>query len=896
MPNFTDIIRIKEENCTNCHQCITVCPIQICNNGIGDVVIFDSNLCIGCGRCVDECIKSHGGVIENSARFFIDDSPQFLNNLPHKEMVALIAPSAASNFKLNKLITALKQLNIKHVYDVSLGAEITVALYHQTIENKAVKLPLISSPCPVIVKYIQLIYPELIGYLAPFGSPVHNLAVYVNSLHPEAELVFFSPCLEKTREIRNQTLIKYNVLYQSLHNILEAKGIDLDILPDGDFDNSVPAGIATNFSTPGGLKESYLHHYPSTPASSIARVEGSMVFDSYLPNLQESIKQEASQLPLIVDILSCENGCNSGLGCINKSIKEMEYVVAARSERSISDKTVNKKLDSFLVSVINTHNFKIPDYKDLSYLYHPKLPNESELQDIYINMLKFEEKDFRNCAACGYGSCYYMAVAIYNGLNKIQNCHLYQEKALRRDQQALQVMHMELSTVFNAMSDGLIVLDKEGRVSQFNSAAQEITGYTNEAFIGVHVIDLFSGKAPYTMKLLESGEPFKDREILIDGVRGKMHGTASGEPRVDENNNVTGATIVLRPIARVQDLVNTISGAQASFTFDSIIGNDPYLKDCIRLAKIASNNNSNVLLQAASGSGKEVFAQAIHNGSSRRNGPFVAINCAAIPRELVGSELFGYVDGAFTGAKRGGRPGKFELASKGTLFLDEIGDMPLEHQVVLLRAIQEKAIFRVGGDSPIKVDVRIIAASNQDLLELIKLGRFRDDLYYRLNVVNISIPALRERREDIKLLFEYFIKEMSPRFNKHFTGIDEEVIKYLKAYDWPGNIRELQNVVERTLLIAEGSYITVDCLPREVIGSTDINARYSFTGDYRDFDALSQSMSNRSTRKLQMGELEKENIVRTLNLHGGNVSRTAAELGMSRNTLYRKMKQYAINN
>ncbi len=896
MDNSIEIIRIIEENCINCHQCIAVCPVKICNNGSGDVVFFNNNLCIGCGRCVDACLKSHGGVVEKSARFIIDDAPQFLNDLPQKEMVALIAPSAASNFNLSKLITALKQLNIKHVYDVSLGAEITVALYHQSIENESAILPMISSPCPAIVKYIQLIHPKLIKHLSPFGSPVHNIAVYAKSLHPEAELVFFSPCLEKTREIRNQRLIKYNVLYQSLFNILEEKSINLDILPDGEFDNFVSAGIATNFSTPGGLKESYLYHYPDTPASSIARVEGPLVFDSYLHNLQKSIIKGDSHLPLIVDILSCEKGCNAGVGCINKSIREIEYIVATRSEHSTSDKSNNVQLDLFLTDIINTYDFNIKGHDNLSYLHQFNKPNDNELESIYIKMLKFEEKDFRNCGACGYNSCYYMAVAIYNGLNKIQNCHLYQEKELRKEQQAIQNLHIELTSVFSAFTDGLLVLDKEGRVSQSNPAAQEITGYADEAFIGVHVVDLFSGKAPYTLKLLETGESFKDREILINGVRGKIHATASGKPRFDEDNNVTGATIVLRPIARVHELVNTMSGAQASFTFDSIIGEDKNLKNSIRLAQIASANNSTVLLQAASGTGKEIFAQAIHNGSSRKNGPFVAINCAAIPRELVGSELFGYVDGAFTGARKGGRSGKFELANTGTLFLDEIGDMPLEMQAMLLRAIQEKAILRVGGDSLINVDVRIIAASNQDLLSLVETGRFRADLYYRLNVVKISIPALKERRGDIKLSFEYFIKEMSPRLNKRITGIDKEALECLINYDWPGNIRELQNVVERTLLTAEDGYITVDCLPREVVGSTDTHSRHSFTGDYRDFAELPSSPSNRSIRKLQLGEQEKEKIFHTLDKYGGNVSKTAAELGMSRNTLYRKMKSYDISN
>lgn len=896
MDHSIEIIRINEENCTNCHQCIAVCPIKMCNNGSGDVVKFNDKLCIGCGRCVEACLKSHGGVVEKSARLIIDDSPQFLNDLSHKEIIALIAPSAASNFDLNKLITALKNLNIKFVYDVSLGAEITVALYNRAIENTEVVPPLISSPCPAIVKYIQLIHPQLLKHLAPVGSPVHNLAVYVKSLHPEAELVFFSPCLEKTREIRSHQLIKYNVLYQSLNSILQDKGISLEDLPDGKFDN-FPAGIATNFSTPGGLKESYLFHYPDTQASLIARVEGSLVFEGYLRNLQKAIKNSDPHLPLIVDILSCEKGCNAGVGCINKSIREIEYAIAARSEQSIYSRSLNEKLDLLVSDIIDTHDFKIEDYDDLSYVHQIRIPDKHELTGIYISMLKLEEKDFRNCAACGYSSCYDMALAIYNGINKVQNCHLYQEKVLRREQQAIQNMHLELSSVFNAMADGLIVLDKDGRVSQFNPSAQEITGYTDEAFIGVHIIDLFSGKAPYTMKLLETGESFKDREILIDGVRGKIHATASGKPRFDSNHNITGATIVLRPIARVQELVNTISGAQASFTFGSIIGEDKNLKNSIRLAIMASANDSTVLLQAASGTGKEVFAQAIHNGSWRKNGPFVAINCAAIPRELVGSELFGYVDGAFTGARRGGRLGKFELANKGTLFLDEIGDMPLEQQVMLLRAIDEKAILRVGGDSLISVNARIIAATNQDLLELVELGRFRADLYYRLNVVKISIPPLKERRDDIRLSFEYFVREMSPRFNKRITKIDHEVIKCLESYDWPGNIREVQNVVERTLLMAEDDQITIDCLPREVVGSIDTsNTIYGSPLDYLDLDGMPSLRATRITRKLQAGEQEKIILLRSLDKHGGNVSKTAAELNWSRSTLYRKMRLYNIIN
>lgn len=898
MDNFVEIIGINEENCTNCHQCIAVCPIKICSNGSGKVVKIDNDLCIGCGQCIKACIRSHGGVKEKSARFAIDDAAQFLAELPKKEMIALVAPSAQAHFDLKRLITALKQLGIKKVYDVSLGAEITVALYHEAISQRSVQTPLISTACPAIVKYIQMYHPALLDHVAPCGNPVHNLAVYVRSLHPEAEMVFFSPCLEKRREIQSQKLIKYNVIFQSLQKIMEDNSIELASLPEGKFDSSIPAGIATNFSSPGGLKESYLYHYPDIPASSIARVEGPIT-KKYLRNLEELIQRGSKQLPLLVDILACEFGCNLGVGGINQSIGEIEHAVAVRSEQSTEDNSVNEQLDEFLAGIINDYDFKIGKYPNLTHLNNLIIPSDDQLKIIYSDMHKTEPKDFRNCAACGYNNCYDMAVAIYNGLNKVQNCHLYQEKELRLEQQAIRNMHVELSEVFDSMSDGVIVLDEEARVTQFNQAAKKVIGYSDDALIGVHVVDLFSGKAPKTMHLLETGDSFEDREILLDGYRGKIHAMASGKPKFDANNQVIGATIILRPAAHVKELVNTFSGSQATFTFDSIIGEDQQLKRAIKLAKVAGANDSTVLLQAASGTGKEVFAQAIHNGSPRRNGPFVAINCAALPRELVGSELFGYVEGSFTGARKGGRPGKFELANKGTLLLDEIGDMPLEQQAILLRAIQERAILRVGGDTVINVDVRIIAASNQDLLALVEQGRFRADLYYRLNVVQITIPPLKERQSDIILLFSHFVREMSARFGKRIKEIDPLVLKYLQKYDWPGNIRELQNVVERILLMAEDGHITADCLPREVIDEENQAAdqgqeRWEWMP--RNSPGIIGADSDRQTRKNYAMKQEKIRIIRALDMNAGNVSRTSTELGMSRNTLYRKMKKYNINN
>ncbi len=894
MDNLIEVIGIREEYCTNCHQCIAVCPVKVCSDGSGAVVKFNNDLCIGCGRCIEACIKSHGGIIEKSARFAIDDALSFAADLPGHNIIALIAPSAQGNFDLQKLITALKLLGVKEVYDVSLGAEIAITCYHDAIKHGNIKTPVIAQPCPAVVKYIELHHPNLIEYLAPIGSPVHNLAVYVKSLHPNAELAFISPCLAKRREFQDSGLIKYNVIYQSIQKILQDNNINLDSLENGEFDNMVPAGIATKFSAPGGLKESYLYHYPDTPASSIAKIGGSGIYEDYLADLENSIKNGSSHLPLIVDILSCENGCNIGPGCINKSLAKVEYSVTRRSEIETRNQETNQQLIDFLSDITKKLDFGYHHYRDKSQQNQLRMPTENELQKIYFEMHKLEDKDFRNCAACGYNSCYQMALAVFNGLNKAQNCHLYQEKELRIEQQALRSLHYELSNVFDTMSDGVIVLDNQGIVSQYNPAALNITGYSDEALIGIHVVDLFSGKAPYTLKLLQTGQPFYDKEILLDGKHRQIHATASGKPIFDEFNRVNGVTIILRPIAQVHQLVNTLTGAQASFTFDSIIGEDKQLKKSIKLGMMAGTNDSNVLLQAESGTGKEVFAQAIHNHSLRKNGPFVALNCAALPRELISSELFGYAEGAFTGARRGGRPGKFEFANGGTLLLDEIGDMPLEQQATLLRAIQEKAILRVGSNTLIKVDVRIIAATNQDLLALVEQGRFRADLYYRLNVINIFIAPLRERRKDIELLFQHFLKQMAPKFNRDITRIDPSVIKCLENYDWPGNVRELQNVVERILLVTEDDQVTIEHLPREIASAA---VGYSAKiGENSTEINNSPMLSNRNARKLYALEQEKQRIIRALNMHGGNVTRASIELDMSRNTLYRKMKTLNIHN
>ncbi|WP_054693085.1 [Fe-Fe] hydrogenase large subunit C-terminal domain-containing protein [Syntrophomonas palmitatica] len=330
---FVQVIGIREAYCINCHQCIAVCPVKVCSDGSGEVVKFNNQLCIGCGRCVEACVKSHGGIVEKSARFPIDDTPQFIKDIAEHNIIALVAPSAQCNFELNKLITALRMLGLAAVYDVSLGAEITVACYHEAIKSGKAKTPLIGQSCPAIVKYIELHHPNLIEHLAPTGSPVYDLAVYVKSLHPDSELAFISPCLAKRREFQDSGIIKYNVLYQSLNEIFESHNIVLDELEDGHFDHAVQAGLAAGFSTPGGLKDCYLHKYSDIKSSQIARVEGPIVYEKFFQDLERAIRKNRPGLPLIVDVLSCENGCNMGPGCINHR-KAMDYIESSINHRS----------------------------------------------------------------------------------------------------------------------------------------------------------------------------------------------------------------------------------------------------------------------------------------------------------------------------------------------------------------------------------------------------------------------------------------------------------------------------------------------------------------------------------------------------------------------------------
>ena len=445
------------------------------------------------------------------------------------------------------------------------------------------------------------------------------------------------------------------------------------------------------------------------------------------------------------------------------------------------------------------------------------------------------------------------------------------------------------TNIFMHITDGVMILDTEGRIKEVNLAAERILNKKAAEMIGQPLGQVLGIKTPYTNELLRRGQPYSDIEVFIESGGKNIQLTLSGNPVRDEEDRLVGGILFMRPIENIHNLVHRFTGNRASFQFEDIVTVSDNVLETIRLAAQAAGSMSNVLLEGESGTGKEVFAQAIHNQSSRRNGPFIDVNCGAIPRVLVGSELFGYAEGAFTGARKGGSPGKFELASGGTLFLDEIGDMPLEQQVTLLRVLQEKSITRIGDSKLIPIDVRVICATNKNLWEEVEIGNFRADLYYRLNVISIQIPPLRSRIKDIPLLFDYFLDAISSKTGRQFIYDRESLMKPLQRYHWPGNVRELQNVVERMVNISGGSYLNVEHLPPEI-------RKMNVTGNAFSRPAKTETIfeARQQSKKLR-AEQEKQNIIALLDKYNGNVSKVAREMGYDRSTIYRKMRNYSIS-
>lgn len=361
----------------------------------------------------------------------------------------------------------------------------------------------------------------------------------------------------------------------------------------------------------------------------------------------------------------------------------------------------------------------------------------------------------------------------------------------------------QLKAVLSSVSDGIVAVDQYGTIIQYNPAAEKIIAIAACQALGQHIRTIFPPDVPL-LQILQSGGSYDNYEVV--GPQPHAHYLTSGRPIKDYAGRTIGAVAILKDIGAVRELVYTFTG-QMSLSFGDIIYTSEVMKRAATLAKTIAHSSSTVLIRGETGTGKELFARAIHDASPRASAVFVPINCAAIPDTLLESELFGYKDGAFTGAAKNGKPGLFEIANGGTLFLDEIGELSAQLQAKLLRVLQEGKVRRIGDTQETAVDVRILAATNRNLEAMMGQGAFREDLYYRINVIPLFIPPLKARREDIPLLSDFFLRRYAARLRKPLTAISQPSLAKLMDYHWPGNIRELENVIERAVNLASGTIL-----------------------------------------------------------------------------------------
>ena len=436
----------------------------------------------------------------------------------------------------------------------------------------------------------------------------------------------------------------------------------------------------------------------------------------------------------------------------------------------------------------------------------------------------------------------------------------------------------QLEVILNSIADGVFTIDLQKNVTSFNKAAEKITGIPRQQAIGQKCFDVFHSNICQTScaleKTIRTGKEIIDSKVNILNIKGEQVPVSISTAVIKDNRGtVIGGVETFRDLSALEELRKEIT---KHYTFEDIISKNHKIQEIFDVLPDISESESTVLIQGPSGSGKELFARAIHNLSPRKKGPYIIINCGALPNTLLESELFGYVKGAFTDATRD-KPGRFALAEGGSIFLDEIGDLSLPLQVKLLRVIQEREYEPLGGTKPIKANVRIIAATNKDLEGLVSQGNFREDLYYRINVIKIDLPPLSQRREDIPYLVEHFVRQFNLKMGKRISSVSPEALNFFMEYDFPGNVRELENIIEHAFVLCRGNQININHLPP---------------------DFLNKIVHPKETKPVKLNELtyaEAQVITNVLKKHNGHRGKAAQELGIHKTTLWRKMKKLGIN-
>ena len=800
------VITTDGDKCKACYACVRNCPVKAVRMVDGKASVI-AERCIACGSCLKVCNQNAKRVEDGAALV-----QRMMSN--GNRMVALVAPSypAVVEVPPEKFIGALKAAGFEQVWEVAAGADLISEAYRKLDLSRKFY---ISTPCPAVVNLVEMHFPSLIPNLVPIVSPMAAAARMFKSRHrdPNYKLVFIGPCLAKKAEILREDLnelVDVALTFEEASEVLKAKDIDantaLPAAPDGPC-----ATRGHTIPLPGGLlhcmnlKEEFL-------SQSFIVAEGpERCIDVISSVANGDIKVK------FLDLLLC-NGCIDGpMSGPSKSLdrKKNEVITFFNSKTDEQKKEGKKQISGYRV------NLEAAFFDKRAALPEP---TEQDIQVILAKTEKYTEEDQLNCGACGYHSCREKAIAVYQGIAEVDMCLPYLISQNTKLMQSLKdqlerekELNEENKAIIDCSYDGIVVTDSRGFITKVNPALEQLLHMTSDELVGMNVKDMEKKGIVYpsaTLLAIKTGRPvtffqkhWTGREVLT-----------TGNPVMDENGRVIRVIVNMRDMKALQDMENRINQGIGKVFSDEenleelLSMRSPAFQAVMEIARKLARIDSTILVLGESGTGKDLITRFIHRTGHRSKGPFVKIDCGAIPENLIESELFGYETGSFTGAKRQGKPGLLEVAHTGTVFLDEVGELPLSQQVKLLRVLQDKKIVRVGGTKQIDIDIRVIAATNRDLEEMVKNGEFRSDLFYRLSVVPLEIPPLRQRKEDIIPLANRFLAKYNRKYGFSKT-ISEELQKILLEHHWPGNIRELENLIERLAIVSRESEIQPGSLP-----------------------------------------------------------------------------------
>ncbi|NGX96641.1 MAG: sigma 54-interacting transcriptional regulator, partial [Candidatus Afipia apatlaquensis] len=835
--------------------------------------------CITCGKCVKSC-PQHAMVAIDSK----DKVRDLLKN--SRKVIAVLDPSFVVSFypyTYSKIAGALNMLGFWKIWEAARGAYELSSRVAEFIKKNNSKTYM-SSACPAFVSMIEKHYPELTGNLLPFVSPMIATGRIIRQKYRESDvsIIFIGPCVAKKAEAEDpqfEGIIDCVLTFDELKGLFLENKIEIEDAAESEFDSGY-CGRGRLFS----LQASWLQLFKS----------GNLINEDeciYVSSDRECLKlidsvSKGRISARFADSMIC-SGCIEGPR-IDSKLSHYERVDRIHEYfENCSESEIDAGIQADLSRSFRNRRRILP------------YPSEEDIKKVLQQTNKFKKEDELNCGACGYNTCREKAIAVVQGIAEVEMClpYLLSKKTMLFEQlsqkyREISILKDELETIIESSYDGLAVTDGNGKVLMTNKSLLKMTGCDTSSNLIKEMED--SGIVFPSSTLLALKE--KRRVSFMQETPSGSKYLETCTPVLDDKGNIERVVINVRDIDALTKLRQQIEETMKlekyhlksgrtidkfGFECDNIVANSIEFGRVLQIAGNVAAVDSTILLLGESGVGKDIVAKFIHKLSKRTNKPLIKIDCGAIPENLIESELFGYETGAFTGAKNRGKPGLIELADKGTLFLDEIGELPLNLQVKLLTVIQDRKLMRIGGTSEKEIDVRIIAATNRDLEKMVKKGQFRADLYYRLNVVPIEIPPLRDRRSDILPLCYHFMDIFNKKYgcSKELTKSAERV---LYQYGWPGNVRELENVVERLVVTSGNNVIDDSDLPVFLLhegGDPDTKIKVDEIIPIREASEI----------------VEKELIQKAYEKYGTTYEMAQA-LGVNQSTVVRKIQKYIRNN